>query len=138
VQRALEAASERLYQEHQDTAPSGSIAEEVTPAQRRADALGLLAECALAADLDRGTSGDRYQVVLHVEPGAEGDDATQAVLELDEGGVRVSAETSRRLSCDASVVVMHEAADGSVLDVGRKTRIVPAPIRRALAARDRR
>ena len=31
------------------------MAEEVTPAQRRADALGLLAEAALAADLDRGS-----------------------------------------------------------------------------------
>ena len=38
----------------------------VTSAQRRADALGLLAEAALAAEFDRGTAGDRYQVVLHV------------------------------------------------------------------------
>ena len=42
----------------------------MTPAQRRADALGLLAECALGADLDRGTAGDRYQVVLHVDAAA--------------------------------------------------------------------
>jgi len=60
------------------------------------------------------------------------------VVELDEGGVRVSAETSRRLSCDASVVVMRETADGSVLDIGRKSRTVPTPIRRALTARDAR
>jgi len=42
-------------------------AEEVTSTQRRADALGLLAECALDADLDRGATADRYQVVVHVE-----------------------------------------------------------------------
>ena len=36
------------------------------PGQRRADALGLLAECALA-NLDRGSAADRYQVVLHIE-----------------------------------------------------------------------
>ena len=142
VQRALEAASERLYQEHRDAAPPDSIPQEVTVAQRRADALGLLAECALAADLDRGTSGDRYQVVLHVEAGTEASDEAgppaRAVLELDEGGVHVSAETSRRLSCLASVVIVREGADGTVLDVGRKTRTVPAPIRRALAARDAR
>ena len=138
VQRALDAAAERLYQESKEAAAPDSIAEEVTWAQRRADALGLLAECALQADLDRGTAGDRYQVVLHVEAGAEADAAPQAVLELEESGIGVSAETSRRLSCDASVVVMREGPDGSVLDVGRRTRTIPTPIRRALAARDTR
>lgn len=58
VQRALEAAADRLYRESAN-APAGTrVADEVTPAQRRADALGRLAECALA-DLDRGTTGDR-------------------------------------------------------------------------------
>jgi hypothetical protein len=33
----------------------------VTQGQRRADALGMLAEAALSADLDRGSAGDRYQ-----------------------------------------------------------------------------
>ena len=47
VQRALEAASERLYQESRHAAAPESVAEEVTPAQRRADALALLAESAL-------------------------------------------------------------------------------------------
>jgi hypothetical protein len=136
VQRALEAAAERLYLEHKDAAAPNSILEEVTFAQRRADALALLAESALQNDLDRGTGGDRYQVVVHVDAANEG--TAQSVVELDEGGVRVSAETSRRLSCDASVVVMREAPDGSVLDVGRKTRTIPTPIRRALTARDAR
>ena len=58
------------------------------------------------------------------------------MIELDGGGVDVSAETSRRLACDASVVVLHEGADGSALDVGRKTRSIPPAIRRALNARD--
>jgi len=138
VQQALEAAAERLYQESRDAAEPESISEEVTPAQRRADALGLVAECALKGELERGTAGDRYQVVLHVEAGSGPEAEAHAVLELDGGGVRVSAETSRRLSCDASVVVMREAANGSVLDVGRRTRTVPTPIRRALIARDRR
>ena len=67
VQRALEAAADRLYREAQGAPKAERVADEVTPAQRRADALGLLAEAALTADLDRGTAGDRYQVVLHVE-----------------------------------------------------------------------
>ena len=49
------------------------MAEELTPAQRRADALALLAESALAAGLDGGTAGDRYQVVLHVNADAPAD-----------------------------------------------------------------
>ena len=44
VQRALEAASERLRQEAAGTDPQAG---EVTPGQRRADALGLVAESAL-------------------------------------------------------------------------------------------
>ena len=134
VQRALEAASERLYKDAAGTNPGAS---ETTAGQRRADALGLVAETALAADLDRGTSGDRYQVVVHVDDGVlEHDDATgQSVL---EDGQYVSAETSRRLACDAATVVMHHGSDGHALDVGRKTRTVPSALRRALAARDRR
>ena len=113
--------------------PSGSA----TVSQRRADALGLLAESALAADLDRGSTGDRYQVIVHVETEAlkENSDAGQAAM---EDGVRVSAETSRRIACDAATVVMRHDQAGSVLDVGRKTRTIPPAIRRALASRDRR
>ncbi|MPZ17454.1 MAG: DUF222 domain-containing protein [Luteitalea sp.] len=147
VQRALEAAGDWLFRESASD-PRDDATAEVTPGQRRADALGLLAESALASDLDRGTAGDRYQVVIHVdedtlkadaEPAAGeavAPDAGQAVLE-DAGGVRVSAETSRRIACDASTVVMRHAPDGSVLDVGRKRRTIPPAIRRALAARDR-
>jgi hypothetical protein len=139
VQRALEAASDRLYHENRQATAPDRIEEEVSFAQRQADALVLVAESALNADLDRGSAGDRYQVVLHVEKAAAPESpAAPPVLELADGPISVSAETLRRLSCDASVVVVHEASDGSVLDVGRKTRTVPAPIRRALAARDRR
>jgi hypothetical protein len=131
VQRALEAASDRLYQESRHAAAPERVEEEVTWDQRRADALTLMAESALSTDLDRGPAADRYQVVLHL-------DAQHQVLELSDGGIGVSAETSRRLSCDASVVVVHEDADGSVLDIGRKTRTISVPMRRALTTRDGR
>ena len=62
----------------------------------------------------------------------------QAAIEVQDGGVGVSAETCERLSCDSSVVVMRHGSDGSVLDVGRKTRSIPPAIRRALQARDAR
>ena len=41
--------------------------EEPNLAQRQADAIGVVAEAALAGGLDKGTAGDRYQVVLHVD-----------------------------------------------------------------------
>jgi hypothetical protein len=56
--------------------------------------------------------------------------------ELDDG-TGVSAETSRRLSCDCGLVVMTHDRLGSILDVGRKTRTIPPALRRALEARDR-
>ena len=96
-----------------------------------------MAEAALSAVLDRGTAGDRYQVVVHVDEGVlETDDARgQSAL---EDGPYVSAGTSRRVACDAAAVVMRHGPDGRVLDVGRKTRTVPPALRRALTARDRR
>lgn len=48
----------------------------------------------------------------------------------------VSAESSRRVSCDASLVEVRQSPVGTVLDIGRKTRTVPPSIRRALIARD--
>src|SRR5690606_12092843 len=67
--RAVEAAADALYRADE--------ADDVTPEQRRADALGLLAERALAAgfggagDADpapvSGSRAERYQVLLHVE-----------------------------------------------------------------------
>lgn len=119
--------------------PPTTFEEDVTAAQRRADALGRLAEVALTAVLDTGSAADRYQVVLHVERAldttATGD--IDGVIETDAGPLRVSAETSRRVACDAAVVEMRHDATGTTMDVGRRTRTVPPSIRRALEARDR-
>ena len=48
-----------------------------------------------------------------------------------------SAETSRRLACDASRVVMRHDADGRVVEIGARTRTIPPALRRALHHRDR-
>ena len=148
VCRALEVAADRVRNEGSDDGV------ETTAGQRRADALGLVAESALAGHLDRGTAGDRYPVVVHVDEavlpsdGADG----QSVLEAGDA-LHVSAETSRRMACDASTVVMRHDVDGRVLDpfdrrrvdperrrgvdVGRKTRVISPALRRALTARQR-
>ena len=67
VIRALNAAADQLFREAKAAPKPGRLVAEVDARQRRADALGRLAEVALAADLDAGTAGDRFQVVLHVD-----------------------------------------------------------------------
>ena len=140
LHRALEAAADQLFREAKAAPVIGGAAGDVSWGQRRADALGRLAEVALAADLNAGSAGDRYQVVLHSDATAADADGVpfDGALEVDDAAVHVSAETSRRLACDASVVRLHHDANGNVLDVGRKTRSIPSAIRRALSARDTR
>jgi hypothetical protein len=135
--RALEAARATLYPRGL-TADSrqGPVADPPTSGQKQADALALVAETALEHGLGVDPRSERYRVVVHVDaavladPGQPG----QSVL---EDGVRVSAETSRRLACEATRVELRHAPDGSVLDVGRRTRAIPPALRRALEARDR-
>jgi hypothetical protein len=186
LMRAVEAASDALYR----------AGDGVEPAQRRADALGLLAERALAAGFDApmdeaagfdapmdeaavpaahaishapmgrapaegavcaegvtrpaappccgsgrrtplsGSRAERYQVVIHVEPETLRADGAGGRSELDDG-TRLAAETARRFACDAGVVRVVRGSDGSVLDVGRRTRTIPPALRRALELRDR-
>jgi 5-methylcytosine-specific restriction endonuclease McrA len=137
--QALTAAREALYQRTHRTfadAGSGDVPAE-TPAleQQQADALGLLAETALHHGIDPGAPGERYQVVVHVDAPAlaDPDACGQTVL---ENGEHVSAETSRRLACDASRVVMQHARDGRVVEVAARTRTIPPALRRALHHRD--
>ncbi len=63
VLRALEAALEQVPAAAEDAADG----DQPSIAQRRADALGLVAESALAGGLDPGSPGDRFQVTVHVE-----------------------------------------------------------------------
>jgi hypothetical protein len=136
LMRAIEAAGDALF------APPSADGDRPDPEQRRADALALLAERALAAGFREadapvsGTRAERYQVMLHVESASLAEAGEPGKCELEDGS-RVSAETARRVCCDASVVQVTEASDGSVLDVGRKSRTVPPAVRRALEARDR-
>ncbi|PYO57278.1 MAG: hypothetical protein DMD83_10065 [Candidatus Rokuibacteriota bacterium] len=49
---------------------------------------------------------------------------------MTQGGTRVSAETSRRLACEASRVVMRHDEDGRIVEVGARTRTLPPALRR--------
>jgi hypothetical protein len=141
LMQALAAARETLYQRARGTdaaaIPAADVpAETSSMEQQQADALALLAESALHHSLDPGAPGERYQVVVHVDAPVLADPEApgQSVL---EGGTHVSAETSCRLACDASRVVMQHDPDGRVVEVGAKTRTIPPALRRALHHRDR-
>ena len=127
--RALEAARETVRKQIR-------IEDGPSIGQQQADALALLAETALHHGLDPGAPGERYQVVVHVDAAAlaDADQPGQSVL---EGGAHVPAETSRRLACDASRVVMRHDDDGRPVEIGARTRTIPPALRRALHDRDR-
>ena len=137
--QALAAARERLHQRTRvgfvGETPLDPLGDPPTPAQQRADGLALIAETALHQGLDPGTPGERYQVVVHVDVPALVDPAEPGNSALEDG-THVSAETSRRLACDASRVVMRHNAEGRVVEVGARTRTVPPALRRALQHRD--
>ena len=100
----------------------------------RADALVDVAESYLANGPRSSSSADRYQVVLHVS--AETLTNNEGDLSHLEDGPHVSAETSRRLCCDVGISVLSEDENGDTLNIGRKTRIIPPAMRRALKTRD--
>ena len=109
-----------------------------TPPQRRADALGEICRQWLDGT-DRPLVGaERPHVTVTVDlqtlearlpsPGS--------VAELEDVGP-ISSETARRLACDASVSRVITSGASEPLDVGRRTSVVPAGIRRAVVVRDR-
>jgi hypothetical protein len=112
-----------------------ALPNDIPAAQRRADAIAVVAERSLARADDDALRRPSFEVIVHVDADTLRQDATagQAVV---AGGARVSAETSRRIACDAAIRVMAHDTTGRALDIGRRARTVPAPIRRALEHRD--
>lgn len=106
-----------------------------TPTQRRADALVEVSRQYLDLADTAVTGGERPHLEVKVDIAAlAGEDTTHC--EIDETGV-VTPETARRIACDASVHRIITRGDSEVLDVGRRTRVVPPALRRALVLRDR-
>ena len=145
IANALEGAMDELFEEQRNESedvsaetPAGVHPADARPpaaASRRADALERVAESFLAGARGERPGGDRYLVNIHSDAetlAAEGEGAESEC----EGCGRVSAETSRRMACDASVVHWRNRANGEPLNIGRKSRTVPPAIRRALQRRD--
>ena len=74
-----------------------------------------------------GSSRDNYLVTVHVDQSALAGNAGRSALPI---------ETVKRLSCDGSAVVITEDKRGEPLDIGRKSRIVPLGLERAVRSRD--
>jgi hypothetical protein len=145
IQKALEKAMDQQFAERQDEhpdvsaeTPRGGVPECMRPqpvATRRADALERLAETFLGGMSTSASGGDRYLINIHTEADVLPADGEGTHAECDDCG-RVSAETSRRMACDASVVKWQEDENGEPLSIGRKSRTIPPAIRRALQKRD--
>ncbi len=130
IVKALEMSIERQYGED-DSAETSADAESTPISARRADALAEVAETYMNTEPVPNSTADRYQVVVHVsaETSMEGPHI--------EDGPRVSAETSRRIACDSSLLAIKEGNDGEPMSIGRKTRSIPSAMRRALRIRDK-
>jgi len=107
-----------------------------TPTQRRADALVELARQVLNSGDAPSSGGERPHLNVHAPLATLEKRAGAEAAELDWGGV-VSGETARRLACDAGVSRIITNGASEPLDVGRRTRSIPAALRRAVIARDR-
>jgi hypothetical protein len=130
ILKALEMQMERQFQEMQPADVSAETPEEPEPRSpagaRRADALAEIAEIYMNSKPVANSTADRYQVIVHVS-----EESTYL-----EDGPHVSAETSRRIGCDCTVIRMEGSDKGEPLSIGRRSRLVPPAIRRALRLRD--
>ena len=99
---------------------------DTTWSKRQADAfVTLLKEYLAGGEQDKGRA-DNYLVNIHVD---------QAALAGEAGRSSLPIESVKRLCCDSAAVVITEDS-GQPLGIGRKTRIVPKGIERAVRSRD--
>ena len=106
--RAVEAGLEQV--------PAPAEGEQATLAQRRADALGLVAESALAGGLDPGSAGDRFQVTVHVPAEAL---ASRQPATAAPGAISAETRAASRAAAEATVPAQPY---GKQVDVTRRGR----------------
>ncbi|MEW2141723.1 DUF222 domain-containing protein [Micromonospora vinacea] len=115
------------------TAPAGPD-DTRTPGQRRHDAVAAVCRLALRTGELPENGGDPAQIV--VTTGYDGLTRQLGSGALDFGQ-QLSAETVRRLACDATILPAVLNGASQPLDVGRQRRLIAGPLRRALVLRDR-
>ncbi len=138
VLQALNAAMDARFKEQPKAEAEDVTAVTFEPAdrvaQRRADALSVLAETTLRHGPTALSAAERYQVVVQVTAetlAGEGDGCCEL-----ENGQGLALDTVRRIICESSLLRITKDEAGNPLDIGRKTRAVPSAMRRALQLRD--
>lgn len=107
-----------------------------TPLFNRADALVALSESVLAnPELFQLGGIPGLEMVVQVQRDTLCGKSNEPALLPD--GMPIPSETARRLACDTTFYVVETDEEGHVLDVGRKTRLIHSPLRRALQLRDK-
>jgi hypothetical protein len=102
-------------------------------AQRQADALVELAERSLRTGDLPTQGGERPTLVLTMPYTRLAELVGTGVLDTGE---HLPAATARRMACDAKIIPAVLGGQGQPLDIGRATRTIPGPLRRAVALRD--
>lgn len=110
--------------------------------RERARALLRIAEHYLASsdhDEDKSLSGsEKYHIVVHVNANNTHPDCliNKGACTYIEDGKFLAPEVASRLACNASRTTVLEDDNGNVLNVGRRSRIVPRAIELAVDIRD--
>ena len=95
---------------------------------QQADAFVNLVNSYLSGDGNKeSNSSDNYLVTIHVD---------QTALADGNGRSAIPIETAKRICCDGQAVVLTEDKHGEPLSIGRKSRIVPTGIKRAVLAKN--
>ena len=104
-----------------------------SPAQRRVDALVDVCRLALRTGQLPADGGEAPQVNVTVAY----DPITRSLgAATTDTGLRLPADTARRLACDARILPVVLGGDGQILDAGRTRRTATGVLRRALHVRD--
>jgi uncharacterized protein DUF222/HNH endonuclease len=106
-----------------------------TPAQRRADALVDIFRTVLDEGRLPENGGEKPHLMVIVSLDQLSEHGSGIGETLD--GTILPRTDLRRLACDCSISRIVFGAGSEPLDVGRKTRIIPPALRRAVVARDR-
>ena len=106
------------------------------------DAIVDIVEHYLASALDprKRRTGNRYEVVLHIERNelaamAQQGESARFYVEPDWG---LDESAARQISCDADLTEFIQDCTGNILDFKSRSRIVPSRLKRALEIRDGR
>ncbi|MEL7451181.1 MAG: DUF222 domain-containing protein [Pseudomonadota bacterium] len=135
ILKALQAAVESLDEDVSAVTSEDPVKGGDGIPQRRADALVLMAETFLAGGAQSVSGGDKNQVVIIADAGVMANES-EAGKCCVEHGPNIAAATLRRIGCDASRRFVAIDKAGEPVNIGRKSRTIPPPMRRALLLRD--